>query len=227
MVRGHRRRLPVDAADARALFVFIGADPCTGWLATPWRSTPAATCSPAPTRWPPETTPTGTAAAPLLLETHRPGVFAVGRRAQRLDQAGGVRGRRGSDGGPPGARASRRRAGAQRAMSYAFRFRSHVRPQREALGKQPDMVRDRGASSRLVVLLGVTTEQAQDAEERSTKIEETTRRLVIHTRTWTWSRAAQPDAQRLDERMQTLNKLTGRRSVCGPTARGLGKSSLV
>ena len=85
--------------DARALFVFIGADPCTGWLddaAGPRRRRfhrdrrgPAATHLDRGRRSPTRAVPAG---------DQPPGSLRRRRRALRLDQARRVGGRRGRDG---------------------------------------------------------------------------------------------------------------------------------
>lgn len=71
---GQRHRIPVTA-----LFVFIGADPCTGWLADSVALDPAGfvlTGEPAAAARP-DTWPEGTP-RPSMLETSAPGVYAVG-----------------------------------------------------------------------------------------------------------------------------------------------------
>jgi thioredoxin reductase (NADPH) len=71
---GHRHRLP-----ASALFMFIGADPCTGWLADAvalddhdFVLTGESARAAAPHEWP------GSSTGPAMLETTAPGVYAVG-----------------------------------------------------------------------------------------------------------------------------------------------------
>ena len=77
------------------LFLFLGADPCAHWLGD------------AVARDEHGFVLTGSdVGGGYLLETSLPGVFAVGRRALRFRQAGRDRGRRGSDGGAPRARAA-------------------------------------------------------------------------------------------------------------------------
>jgi thioredoxin reductase (NADPH) len=66
---GSRRDL-----DARALFVFIGADPHTQWLPGVWRSTAPASSSPAVTRPPPMSRQPGG----CRWRPPSPGVFAAG-----------------------------------------------------------------------------------------------------------------------------------------------------
>ena len=73
---GERRRL-----DARAMFVFIGAQPHTEWLRGALRLTTAATCSPARMRRrrsPVRAATAGGDHVPQMLETSVPGVFAAG-----------------------------------------------------------------------------------------------------------------------------------------------------